>query len=115
MHPSRTPIRSLVAIVKWLELRQSFYIWHKQPIGPLAKKYGFKDHGTKPRYMHYAWLQNMTIPTIRSLVQAGAIYKALSDKKLTGRTFEDAMNATLPEPKPARAPRPHWTQRLKAH
>ncbi len=23
MHPSRTPIRSLVAVVKWLELRQS--------------------------------------------------------------------------------------------
>lgn len=103
MHPSRTPIRSLVDVVKWLELRQSFYIWYN-----------------KPRFMHHGWLQNMTIPTIRGLVASGAIYRALSDekdKKPTDETFEDAMAAIGPvtlddnAPKPARAPRPHWTAR----
>jgi len=113
MHPSRIPIRSLVDVVKWLELRQSFYIWHKGlPVGY-----------NKPRFVHHGWLQNMTIPTIRGLVALGAIYRALSDesdKKPTGATFEDAMAAIGPvtlddsAPKPARAPRPHWTARLKA-
>jgi len=103
MHPSRIPIRSLVDVVKWLELRQSFYIWHK----------GLPAGYNKPRFMHYGWLQNMTIPTIRGLVASGTIYRAISDRKLTGRTFEDVMNTTLSEPKPARAPRPHWTARLK--
>ena len=112
MHPSRTPIRSLVAVVKWLELRQSFYIWHKR---------SWPD--SKPKFMHYGWLQNMTIPTIRGLVALGAIYRALSDekdKKTPGATFEDAMAAIGPVTlddsvsKPARAPRPHWTMRLKA-
>jgi len=101
MHPSRTPIRSLVDVVKWLELRQSFYIWHKH-----------RWPDSKPKFMHYGWLQNMTIPTIRGLVASGAIYRAISDRKLTGRTFEDVMNTTLPEPKPTKAPRLHWTHRL---
>lgn len=113
MHPSRTPIRSLVAVVKWLELRQSFYIWHK----------GLPAGYNKPRFVHHGWLQNMTIPTIRGLVLSGAIYRALpveSDKKPTGETFEDTMAAIGPVTlddsalKPARAPRPHWTARLKA-
>ena len=113
MHTSRTPIRSLVDVVKWLELRQSFYIWHNRR----------RQADSKPRFMHHGWLQNMTIPTIRGLVASGAIYRALSDerdKKPTGETFENAMAAvgqvTLDDspPKPTRAPRPHWTARLKA-
>ncbi len=113
MHPSRTPIRSLVDVVKWLEQRQSFYIWHNRRW----------QADSKPKFMHYGWLQNMTIPTIRQLVASGAIYRALSDesdKKPTGRTFEDAMAAigtvTLDDSasKPTRAPRPHWAVRLKA-
>ncbi len=106
MHPSRTPIRSLVDVVKWLELRQSFYIWHK----------GLPAGYNKPRFMHYGWLQNMTIPTIRGLVALGVIYRALSDE--SDRDFERDKNRpgswASTEPKPARAPRPHWAVRLKA-
>ena len=46
MHPSRIPIRSLVDVVKWLERRQSFYIWHK----------GLPAGYNKPRFMHHGWL-----------------------------------------------------------
>ncbi len=107
MHPSRIPIRSLVDVVKWLELRQSFYIWHKGlPVGY-----------NKPRFVHHGWLQNMTIPTIRGLVASGAIYRALSDEKdisaLVRDGFAKKSGSWEPTPKPARAPRPHWTARLK--
>jgi len=121
MHPSRTPIRSLVDVVKWLERRQSFYIWHKGTRfwinaypNDAARRKVLPD--SKPKFMHHGWLQNMTIPTIRGLVASGAIYRALSDG--SDRDFERDKNRpgswASTEPKPARAPRPHWTARLKA-
>ena len=59
----------------------------------------------------------MTIPTIRGLVASGAIYRALSDEKdisaLVRDGFAKKSGSWEPTPKPARAPRPHWTARLK--
>lgn len=104
MHRSQRPISSLVAVIKWLELRQSFYIWNNRRLPD-----------SKPKFMHYGWLQNMTIPTIRQLVANGAIYKALSDNsdvsQLVRAGFEKEPGSWTPSAKSAQAARQHWTQR----
>ena len=103
MHRSQRPITSLIAVIKWLELRQSFYIWNNR-----------RWPDSKPKFMHYGWLQNMTIPTIRQLVANGAIYKALRTKsdvsKLVREGFEKEPGSWTRSAKPARVARQHWTQ-----